>query len=156
MTPAVRQLKQKQIPFELHNYQHDANVASYGLEAIEKLSLNAEQVFKTLIVSSDCNQLAVALVPVDKKLNLKLMAKALKVKKVKMAETKLVQTSTGYVLGGVSPLGQKKKLNTVIDLSAKEFRTIFISGGKRGLEIEISPEDLQQLLQANIFSIATT
>ena len=155
MTPAVRELKQKKIPFELHTYQHDTNSSSYGLEVLEKLSLNAEQVYKTLVISSDCNQLAVALVPVNKKLNLKAMAKTLNVKKVKMAEAKLVQTSTGYVLGGVSPLGQKKKLITVIDLSAQQFRTIFISGGKRGLEIELSPDDLQALLQATIAKIAT-
>jgi len=153
MTPAINQLKQKKKTFNIHQYQHDANAQSFGIEAVEKLSLNAPQVFKTLVICTDTNQLAVAIVPVMFKLNLKLVAKALKVKKVKMADANRVETSTGYVLGGVSPLGQKKALTTVIDKSAQDFTNIFVSGGKRGLEIELSPQDLATMCRATFANI---
>jgi len=153
MTPAINQLKQKKKTFNIHQYQHDANAQSFGIEAVEKLSLNAAQVFKTLVICTDTNQLAVAIVPVMFKLNLKLVAKALKVKKVKMAEANRVETTTGYVLGGVSPLGQKKALTTVIDKSAQNFTNVFVSGGKRGLEIELSPQDLATMCRATFANI---
>ena len=148
MTPAIKQLKQQKKVFKTHQYQHDANAQSFGHEAVEKLSLNAEQVFKTLVICTDTNQLAVAIVPVMFKLNLKAIAKTLKVKKVKMADGNRVEVSTGYVLGGVSPLGQKKSLTTVIDKSAQHFTHIFVSGGKRGLEIELSSQDLAKMCRA--------
>lgn len=148
MTPAIKQLKQQKKAFKIHQYQHDANAQSFGHEAVEKLSLNAEQVFKTLVICTDTNQLAVAIVPVMFKLNLKAIAKTLKVKKVKMADGNRVEVSTGYVLGGVSPLGQKKSLTTVIDKSAQHFTHIFVSGGKRGLEIELSSQDLAKMCRA--------
>lgn len=153
MTPAINQLKQKKKTFNIHQYQHDANAQSFGIEAVEKLSLNAAQVFKTLVICTDTNQLAVAIVPVMFKLNLKLVAKALKVKKVKMAEANRVETTTGYVLGGVSPLGQKRALTTVIDKSAQDFTNVFVSGGKRGLEIELSPQDLATMCRASFADI---
>ena len=158
MTPAVRQAIKQKIPFELHHYIHDINTRSFGIDAAEKLAVDARQVFKTLVVSALINnqqQLAVAIVPVACQLNLKLMAKALNTKKVKMAEAKLVESSTGYVLGGVSPLGQKKPLLTIIDNSSELFATIFVSAGKRGVEIELSAKDLAQMTQAN-FSALTT
>ncbi len=148
MTPAIKQLTSENITFALHQYSHEANASSYGLEVVEKLGLNAEQVYKTLVVCTDANQLAVAIVPVNKKLNLKNIAKALKTKKVKMAEAKRVVTVTGYILGGVSPLGQKKALKTVMDSSANNFEQIYISGGRRGLEISISANDLASLCHA--------
>lgn len=148
MTPAINMLKQQKISFKIHQYQHDASANSFGIEAVEKLSLNADQVFKTLVISNDTNQLAVAIVPVMFKLNLKAIAKALKVKKVKMADGNRVEKSTGYVLGGVSPLGQKKILTTIIDKSAQDFTHIFVSGGQRGLEIELSPKDLATMCRA--------
>ena len=154
MTPAIKQLEQQNKIFKIHQYQHDANVQSFGIEAVEKLSLNAEQVFKTLVICTDTNQLAVAIVPVMFKLNLKAIAKALKVKKVKMAEGNRVEVSTGYVLGGVSPLGQKKRLTTVIDVSAQRFAHVFVSGGKRGLEIELTLQDLAKMCQATFADIA--
>ena len=153
MTPAINQLKQKKKTFNIHQYQHDTNAQSFGVEAVEKLSLNAAQVFKTLVICTDTNQLAVAIVPVMFKLNLKLVAKALKVKKVKMADANRVEKTTGYVLGGVSPLGQKKALTTVIDKSAQDFANIFVSGGKRGLEIELSPQDLATMCRASFADI---
>lgn len=153
MTPAINQLKQQKKTFEIHQYQHDTNAQSFGLEAVEKLSLNAAQVFKTLVVCADTNQLAVAIIPVMFKLNLKAIAKTLKVKKVKMADANRVETTTGYVLGGVSPLGQKKSLPTVIDKSAQNFTHIYVSGGRRGLEIELSPKDLATMCRANFADI---
>ena len=109
-----------------------------------------------MVVATESQQLAVAVavVPVSQQLNLKAMAKALKVKKVQMAEAKRVETSTGYVLGGVSPLGQKKRLTTIIDNSGQNFKSIYISGGKRGLEIELSASDLAMLTQASFANIA--
>ncbi len=148
MTPAVDLAKRQQIDYILHEYHHDSGVASYGLEAAEKLAVAPERVFKTLVVSDDKGKLAVAVLPVAHTLNLKQMAKALGVKKVAMAEAKAVERSTGYVLGGVSPLGQKRLLPTVIDMSAQQHQTIFVSAGRRGLEIELSAMDLAQMLGA--------
>ena len=156
MTPATKQLKKHKVSFEIHQYQHDTNASSFGLEVVEKLSLDAEQVFKTLVVCSDTDQLVVAIVPVNVKLNLKALAKTLKVKKVKMANAKRVETSTGYVLGGVSPLGQKRLLPTVIDIRAEKFDNIYISGGKRGLEIELSPIDLAKMCRATFAVISSS
>ena len=154
MTPATQQLKQKKIPYEILQYQHDVNSTAYGLEVVEKLQLNAETVFKTLVLCTDTQQLVVALVPVSSQLNLKALAKALKVKKVAMADIKKVENTTGYILGGVSPIAQKKRLPTIIDNSAKNFEIIYVSGGKRGLEIALSPVDLAQLTQANFAKIS--
>jgi len=156
MTPATKQLKKHKISFETLQYQHDTKASSFGLEAVEKLSLDVEQVFKTLVVCCDTEQLVVAIVPVNLKLNLKSLAKVLKVKKVKMADAKRVETSTGYVLGGVSPLGQKKPLSTVIDASAEKFEQIYVSGGRRGLEIELAPKDLCQQCQAIFANISNS
>lgn len=148
MTPAIDLAKQQGIAYAVHQYQHDPASASYGLEAAEKLGLNPAQVFKTLVLQLDGKQLAVALLPVNQQLSMKLAAKALGVKKADMASAADVMRSTGYVLGGVSPLGQKKRLPTVIDSSAQQFATIYISAGKRGLEIELAAEDLRRLSDA--------
>tara|TARA_R110001592_G_scaffold244368_3_gene505762 strand:- start:4175 stop:4642 length:468 start_codon:yes stop_codon:yes gene_type:complete len=155
MTPATKLLKKKKVPFDVHQYHHDANASSFGLEAVEKLSLDAKQVFKTLVVCCDTDQLAVAIVPVNVKLNLKAIAKTLNVKKVKMADAKRVEASTGYVLGGVSPLGQKKLLSTVIDISAQALDIMYISGGRRGLEIALAPNNLAKLCRATFANIST-
>ncbi|MCJ8319852.1 MAG: Cys-tRNA(Pro) deacylase [Colwellia sp.] len=158
MTPAVDQVKKQKVTFELHQYEHDASANSFGLEAVNKLNVAANRVYKTLIVSSLVNnkeQLAVAIVPVEYQLNLKSMAKALQTKKVTMADAKRVEASTGYVLGGVSPLGQKKRLKTIIDQKSQSFSTIFISGGKRGLEIELSANDLSKMTNAKFFELTT-
>lgn len=155
MTPAIKQLEKNKVSFQIHQYQHDASVDSFGLEAVEKLSLDAKQVFKTLVISTESNRLVVAIVPVIFKLNLKAIAKILQVKKAVMANVTHVENSTGYVVGGVSPLGQKRKLTTIIDQSAQGFKSIFVSGGKRGLEIELSPQDLAHMCKASFSSIAT-
>lgn len=154
MTPAINLAKKKKITFNIHQYEHDPKSASYGEEAAEKLGLELSQVFKTLVIATDQNQLCVCVVPVAGMLDLKLAAKALNAKKAAMADAKKVQSTTGYVLGGVSPLGQKKQLPTLIDQSAQDHKTIFVSAGKRGLEIELAPTDLQQLTQAAFADIA--
>ncbi|MDP2713696.1 Cys-tRNA(Pro) deacylase [Rheinheimera sp.] len=148
MTPAIELLRKHAINHQLHQYQHDAAAASYGLEAAEKLGLLPQQVFKTLVLSLDAKQLAVAVLPVDQLLSMKQVAKALGVKKAEMATAADVMRSSGYVLGGVSPLGQKKLLPTLIDSSAQQFATVYVSAGRRGLEIELSAEDLRRLLNA--------
>lgn len=153
MTPAVDQLDKLALPYTLHQYQHETHCKSFGLEAIGKLNVSADLVFKTLVVDVDSSYLAVAIIPALEKLNLKKLAKVLNAKKVKMAEVNKVQNSTGYVLGGVSPLGQKKRLVTLIDKSAEALSTLFISGGKRGLEIELSPCNLALSLEATYANI---
>lgn len=154
MTPAITLLQKKRIQHKVLKYEHDANAASFGLEAVEKLNLNANSVFKTLVVSNEQGKLAVAIVPVDTKLSEKKMAKALGVKKVAMAQADAVMASTGYVLGGVSPLGQKKSLPTVLDATAEPQAVIYVSAGKRGLEVELSPKDLAQLTRGKFADIA--
>ncbi|GLS90016.1 Cys-tRNA(Pro)/Cys-tRNA(Cys) deacylase [Psychromonas marina] len=148
MTPATKLLKKQKIAFTVHEYSHDKNSESYGLEAAEKLGVEHHLVFKTLVVALDNSELVVAILPVAEKLSMKLVAKTFSAKKAQMANTEDVLRSTGYVLGGVSPLGQKKRLKTVINNSAFEAETIFVSAGKRGLEVELAPLELQKLLQA--------
>lgn len=154
MTPAINLAKQRNLDYQLHEYTHDSNAPSFGLEAAEKLGVDVTQVFKTLVVMTESGTLAVAILPVHKTLNFKKMAKALSAnkvlscKKVQMAEPKQVERSTGYVLGGVSPLGQKKRLATIIDSSAESQPTIYVSAGRRGLEIELPPTQLANTLSA--------
>ncbi|WP_153914418.1 Cys-tRNA(Pro) deacylase [Shewanella sp. TC10] len=155
MTPAINLAKQRQIAHEVLGYEHDAtNAESFGEEAVSKLGLPPAQVFKTLVVMTDNKELVVAVIPVSKKLNLKLMAKAVAAKKSAMADKVLVEKTTGYVLGGVSPLGQKKHLRTVIDSSAKVLTTMYVSAGKRGLDMGLSPDDLCLLTKATFADIA--
>jgi Cys-tRNA(Pro)/Cys-tRNA(Cys) deacylase len=145
MTPAIDQLISLGVHHKLHQYTHDPQAASYGTEAAEKLAVTSQQVFKTLVVDTGHGVLAVALVPVDQQLNLKLLAKALSVKKVAMADPVMVGRSTGYLLGGISPMGQKRALTTVIDTSAQGYASIYVSGGRRGLEIELKAGDLARV-----------
>jgi Cys-tRNA(Pro)/Cys-tRNA(Cys) deacylase len=149
MTPAINILKKRKINYKVHQYKHDVNCQSYGLEAAEKLQVEPARVFKTLVVDLDGAGLAVAVIPVAAMLNMKLIAKAAGAKKAAMADKDTVSKTTGYVLGGVSPLGQKKRLPTFIDASGHVQTTIFVSGGKRGLDIELSPQDLATLTGAS-------
>lgn len=155
MTPAIHSAKHAGFAFQLHEYDHEANAHSYGLEAAEKLGVAVEQVFKTLVVKLDGKQLAVGIVPVNCQLSLKQIAKASGAKKAAMAEPVEVERTTGYVLGGVSPLGQKRRLATFIDSSAESFANIYVSAGRRGLEIELSPRDLATLSRATFVPLAT-
>ncbi|WP_028886716.1 Cys-tRNA(Pro) deacylase [Teredinibacter turnerae] len=149
MTPGINLVKKSKVTHKVHSYEHDPGAASYGLEAAEKLSIDPRQVFKTLVVKLDGDTLAVGVVPVVEKLNMKLIAKAAGAKKAAMAEPAEVERTTGYVLGGVSPLGQKKRLKTFVDSSAKNLSTIFVSAGRRGLEVELSPRDLLNLVSGD-------
>jgi Cys-tRNA(Pro)/Cys-tRNA(Cys) deacylase len=148
MTPCIRLLKTNKTPFTLHQYEHDSTCSSYGEEAAQKLGVVPQRVFKTLVVQSDAKEFFVGIVPVTSQLSLKAMAKVTGAKKIAMADAKDVEKITGYVLGGVSPLGQKKRLKSVIDATALEYESIFVSAGKRGLEVELAPQDLQKLLDA--------
>ena len=147
MTPAINLAKKKKIAHTIHQYDHDPRADSYGLEAAEVLGQDPSQVFKTLLfcLNGEPKSLAVAVIPVDQKLNLKLAAKAAKAKKADMADPDIAQKTTGYVVGGISPLGQKKALPTFIHHSALDKETICVSAGKRGLEIELAAQDLATL-----------
>lgn len=148
MTPAIELLKKSQVPHEVLSYHHDPKAASYGLEAAEKLGLAAETVFKTLLVASEKQELLVAIVPVAGTLDLKALAQAAGVKKLEMAKPDQARRSTGYLVGGISPLGQKKRLRTFIDDSAAALPSIHVSAGRRGLEVALAPADLARLLDA--------
>ena len=153
MTPAIDVAKENEISFKVHEYSHDPASESYGGEAAEKLGVPQEQVFKTLVVSLDGKELAVGIIPVSSRLSLKLIAKALGAKKATMATKSDVERATGYVLGGVSPLGQKKQLRTIIDTSATYNPTVFISAGRRGLDMELNPEDLKTMVSGEFVNI---
>lgn len=142
MTPAINTVKKLHIPYVVHRYTHDPNHKSFGIEAAEKLGLSPEQIFKTLLIMIDNSTLVVAIIPVERQLNMKLLAKVVGAKKATMANKSDVQKSTGYILGGVSPIGQKKKLPTLLHKTARDLERVYVSAGKRGLEIELSPQDL--------------
>ena len=152
-TTATIALERAKIPFTVHEYPHDPRSGSYGLEASEVLGVPPERVFKTLVASVD-GALAVGVVPVHRQLDLKALAAAVGGKKAVMAEVAAAERATGYVAGGISPVGQKKRLPVVIDASAVELATMFCSGGRRGLEIELAPADLIRAAGASVAAIA--
>lgn len=154
MTPAVDAAKAAGIEFEVVQYEHDPKAESYGLEASELLGAPPERVFKTLLAKMDGKTLVVGIVPVAARLDLKALASAAGGRKAEMAGPAEAQRATGYVLGGISPLGQKRRLATVLDESANEHERIYVSGGRRGLEIVLAPADLARLTDARIASIA--
>lgn len=154
MTPAINLLKKNKCDFKIKKYDHDPECTNYGVEAAQKLGLDENQVFKTLLVELTPKELAVGVIPVNCSMSLKNIANALNAKSAKMADKKEAQKVTGYLLGGISPLGQKKRLRTVINETAFGFQTIFVSGGRRGLDIEVKPEELKRLLNAEVKNIA--
>lgn len=152
-TPATLLLTRQNVPHHVYTYEHDPGHGSYGTEAAEALGLDPARVFKTLVVEVD-GRLTVGVVPVTGQLDLKALAAAAGGKKARLAEAAAAERATGYVAGGISPLGQKKRLPTVVDSSVRDFGTIFCSGGRRGLEIELSAADLIRLTGAVLAPIA--
>ncbi|QCX28827.1 Cys-tRNA(Pro) deacylase [Nocardioides jishulii] len=156
-TPATDALSAAGVPFTLRPYDHDPRAASYGLEAAEALGFPPEQVFKTLVVdvaASGRPSLAVGVVPVAGQLDLKAIAAALGAKKAVMADPALAARSSGYVVGGISPIGQRTPLPCVVDASALLHETVLVSGGRRGLDVELSPHDLVSLTGATLAEIS--
>ncbi|MAT19250.1 MAG: Cys-tRNA(Pro) deacylase [Leifsonia sp.] len=152
-TPATVALRAAGIEFREHPYTHDPASRDFGTEAAEQLGLDSDLVFKTLLAEVD-GRLAVAVVPVSGKLDLKALAAALGGKKAVMADPALAERKTGYLVGGISPVGQKTALPTVLDETVELFDTIFVSGGRRGFDIELAPADLQRITNALIADIA--
>lgn len=152
-TPATALLAKRRVNHALHTYTH-SDGAGYGTEAAELMDQDPRRVFKTLVALVD-GAMTVGIVPVSAQLDLKALASAAGGKKASMAEVADAERATGYVAGGISPLGQRRRLPTVLDVSARDFPTIYCSGGRRGLEIELSPEDLASLTGATVAPIAT-
>ncbi|MGW8061155.1 Cys-tRNA(Pro) deacylase [Streptomyces ziwulingensis] len=146
-TPATVALTAAGVPYTVHAYEHDPAHPSYGEEAAEAMGVSPERVFKTLVADVD-GALTVAVVPVAGQLDLKALAAAVGGKRAAMADPALAERTTGYVRGGISPLGQRKRLTTVLDASAAGHATICVSAGRRGLEVELSPDDLAKLTHA--------
>ena len=151
-TPATVALVAAGIPFTAHEYAHDPGNTSFGLEAATVLGLDPGQVFKTLMADVD-GQLVVGIVPVSGKLDLKALAAAAGGKKAEMADPKLAERRTGYVVGGISPIGQKLPHVTVLDETAELYDTVFVSGGRRGFDIELAPADLVRATGAIVAAI---
>lgn len=152
-TPATVVLDAAGVAYELRAYDHDPAAPSYGLEAAAALGVEPGRVFKTLMVETE-NGLAVGIVPVDRQLDLKAVAAALGAKKAVMADPRAAERVTGYVVGGISPIGQKRALPTVLDDSAAGYETVLVSGGRRGLDLELAPEDLVTVTGAALAAIA--
>lgn len=155
-TPATLALAKAGVSFTEHSYEHDPAAASFGLEAATALGLAEDHVFKTLLVALDGARvpIAVGIVPVHRHLDLKAMAAACSAKRATMADPALAQRLTGYVLGGISPIGQKRPLPTVLDESALTLERLFVSGGKRGFDIGLTPADLMRVTKASAAPIA--
>jgi Cys-tRNA(Pro)/Cys-tRNA(Cys) deacylase len=152
-TAATALLTRQGIPHTVHSYSHDPRHESYGTEASEALGIPAGRVLKTLIADVD-GALTVGVVPVSAQLDLKALATAVGGKKAAMADAAAAERATGYVVGGISPLGQRKRLRVVIDSTALEFPTVYCSGGRRGLEIELAPGDLVRAANATVAPIS--
>ncbi|GAA1874912.1 Cys-tRNA(Pro) deacylase [Myceligenerans crystallogenes] len=152
-TPAVVVLEKAAVAHTLHAYEHDPAREDFGTEAVDALGLPAERVFKTLLADVD-GALAVAVVPVDRMLDLKALARAVGAKKAAMADVARAERATGYVAGGISPLGQKQRHVTVLDESATAFDVVYVSGGRRGLDIGLAPADLLRLTNGTAAAIA--
>jgi Cys-tRNA(Pro)/Cys-tRNA(Cys) deacylase len=153
-TPATVALRAAGIPFAEHAYAHDPANTNYGLEAASALGLDPDRVFKTLLAEVD-GSLVVGIVPVTGRLDLKALASAVGGKRAALADPAIAQRRTGYVVGGISPIGQKTRHPTVLDETAELWDTVYVSGGRRGLDLELSPADLVRATAASIAAIAT-
>jgi Cys-tRNA(Pro)/Cys-tRNA(Cys) deacylase len=153
-TPATTMLDRAKISYRTHSYSHDSRADSYGAEAAAQLGLDPRQIFKTLIASVD-SRLVCAVVPVAARLDLKALAAAAGGRKAELAEPAKAQRATGYVLGGISPLGHRSRIPVVIDSSATGFDRVYVSAGKRGLQLELAPADLIRAAAASTAAIAT-
>ena len=153
-TTATIELERAGIRFTVHEYVHDPRHESYGLEASQALGVPAERVFKTLVAEVD-GALVVGVVPVEGQLDLKALAGACGAKKAAMAQVTAAERATGYVAGGISPVGQRKRLPVILDASAMDFATVFCSGGRRGLEVELAPADLVRVTGATVAGIGS-
>ncbi|HEV7812400.1 MAG TPA: Cys-tRNA(Pro) deacylase [Leifsonia sp.] len=152
-TPATVALTDAGIPFAVHAYRHDPAAASFGIEAAQALGVEPERVFKTLLADTDAG-IVVGVVPVTGMLDLKALAAAVGAKRAAMADPAVAERRTGYVVGGISPIGQKTAHPTVVDETAQLFDTVYVSGGKRGLDIELSPADLVRATEGAFAPIA--
>ena len=152
-TPATALLSKAKVAFTLHPYEHDPRAEAFGDEAAEALGVAPERIFKTLIASLD-KDLACAVVPVSGRLDLKAFAAALGRKKAELADPAAAARATGYVIGGISPLGQKSRLPVVVDASAERFETVYVSAGRRGLQVQLAPADLIRLASARVAAIS--
>ncbi len=153
MTPAVVAARRAGVACQVREYRHDPAAQSFGLEAAEALGVDSSKVFKTLVASLATGDLAIAVIPVDTQLDLKALATATGAKKAVMADRQAAERATGYVIGGISPLGQRRRLTTVIDESALTHGQMYVSGGRRGLEIALDPRDLVNLTHATLYRI---
>lgn len=155
-TPAVSALVAAGVDHRLHEYEPAGGDVGYGVDAAAQLGLDVEQVFKTLVLDRDGDErrMAVVVAPVTGEVDLRAAAGALGAKKAALADQARAERTTGYVAGGISPFGQRKRLPTVLDETAELFDTIFVSGGRRGLEIEVAPADLVHLLDAVVADVA--
>ena len=152
-TPATAALELAGVPYTLHGYEHDPRAQSFGREAVTALGVNASRVFKTLLVDTG-SRLAVGVVPVMSSLDLKALAAELGVKKLVMADPARAERSSGMVIGGISPVGQKSMLPTVLDTSMRQHETVLVSGGRRGLDVELAPQELAGLTHGSFAPIA--
>ena len=153
MTPAIRALEAAGIDHEVRPYEHGASDRGYGLEAAAALGVDPDEVFKTLLVDGGDDHLGVTVIPVTCKLSLKRAASALGLKRVEMCDPARAERTTGYVVGGISPFGQRRRLPTVIDESAELYERIYVSGGRRGLDVAVAPGDLIDLLSAGVAAL---
>ena len=148
-TPAIAAAERAGIPFRVHDYAHDPRAEAFGTEAVEKLGLDPARVFKTLVADVD-GTLTVAVVPVEAQLDLRALGK-----RARMADSRAAERTTGYVTGGISPLGQRRRLPTIVDESALAFETIYVSAGRRGLELELTPGDLLDVTGGRTAAVAS-
>lgn len=156
MTPAIKLLQKQKISHQVREYSTEVETSSYGMQAAEALGQDPQQVFKTLLAILDGNDRkpVVAIIPVSSQLDLKKLASHYKARKATMADPTVAERVTGYIVGGISPIAQRQRLRSCVDTTAANYKTFFVSGGKRGLQLEVNPEDLIAVIDASVASIS--